>query len=89
VTATPLVGVHRDRHRLRHGSGLAPRDAPGSARRQGLTKSVEEVAGFGQYGVVDHVARFEQRRAIGYGSTSRLLGRVLEVRDDDAYSGAS
>ena len=27
--------VHRDRHRLRHGGGLAPRDAPGSARRAG------------------------------------------------------
>ncbi len=65
--AAPAL-LHRHRHRLRHGAGLAPRHVPGAARRAGpRAKRIDEIAPLGQYGVVDHVARFETRAGVGYG----------------------
>jgi hypothetical protein len=34
---------------------------------QGLEKKHDEIAGLGQYGVVDHVARFEYGGRVGHG----------------------
>jgi hypothetical protein len=58
---------------------------------QGLIKEVEEIASFGQYGVVDHVARFEASDgAVGYGLHEHgFWGAFGRYGMNDAYSGAS
>jgi hypothetical protein len=58
---------------------------------QGLVKEVEEIAAFGQYGVVDHVARFDASDgAVGYGLHEHgFWGAFDKYGMHDAYSGAS
>jgi hypothetical protein len=59
-------------------------------------KDVDEIASYGQYGIVDHVARFEvsggsvSDRAIGYGLHEHgFWGAFTKYGMHDAYSGAS
>jgi hypothetical protein len=92
VTATPLLtafiaigtgyGMEPD---WRHGMYQGPLVV------QGLVKSVDEIAGFGQYGVVDHVARFERSDgAVGYGLHEHgFWGSFTKYGMHDAYAGAS
>ena len=84
--------VHRDRHRAtawstdwRHGMYQGPLVV------QGLDEAVDEIAAFGQYGVVDHVARFETSDgAVGYGLHEHgFFGPFAKYGMHDAYSGAS
>jgi hypothetical protein len=58
---------------------------------QGLVKDVDEIASFGQYGVVDHVARFETSTgAVGYGLHEHgFWGPFARYGMHDAYGGAS
>lgn len=57
---------------------------------QGFVKPVEEIASFGQYGVVDHVARFETSDGtVGYGLHEHgFFGAYRRYGMNDAYSGA-
>ena len=57
---------------------------------QGFVKPVAEIASFGQYGVIDHVARFEvSDGTIGYGLHEHgFFGRFAKYGMLDAYSGA-
>jgi hypothetical protein len=92
VRATPLVtafiaigtgyGMESD---WRHGMYQGPLVV------QGLVKAVDEIASFGQYGVVDHVARFESSTgAIGYGLHEHgFWGAFAKYGMHDAYGGAS
>ncbi len=58
---------------------------------QGFVKPVTEVASFGQYGVVDHVARFETSAGdVGYGLHEHgFFGPYRRYGMTDAYGGAS
>jgi hypothetical protein len=58
---------------------------------QGLVKDVGEIASFGQYGVVDHVARFEvSDGTIGHGLHEHgFWGAFPKYGMNDPYSGAS
>jgi len=58
---------------------------------QGSVKPVDEIAGFGQYGVVDHVARFDvSDGTVGYGLHEHgFWGAFDKYGMHDAYSGAS
>jgi len=57
---------------------------------QGLDERVEEIAGLGQYGVVDHVARFEYGGQVGYGLHEHgFFGAFEKYGMKDAGSGAS
>jgi hypothetical protein len=58
---------------------------------QGFVKPMEEVASFGQYGVVDHVARFETSDGrVGYGLHEHgFFGPYRRYGMNDAYGGAS
>ncbi|HEY1830249.1 MAG TPA: hypothetical protein VGG38_08400 [Acidimicrobiales bacterium] len=69
ITCTPLLtnwisigtgyGIDADwRHGMYHGPELVT---------QGLVLEVEEIRGLAQYGIVDHVARFEYDGHVGYG----------------------
>jgi hypothetical protein len=69
VTCTPLLanyvsvgtgyGIDADwRHGMYHGPDPVT---------QGLVLNVEETKGLAQYGIVDHVARFEYDGHVGYG----------------------
>jgi hypothetical protein len=92
VNATPLLtafiaigtgyGMESD---WRHGMYQGPLVV------QGLVKSVDEIASFGQYGVVDHVARFETSRgAVGFGLHEHgFWGAFEKYGMRDAYGGAS
>src|SRR5262249_2481659 len=92
VHATPLVtafiaigtgyGMEAD---WRHGMYQGPPAV------QGFVKAVDEIASFGQYGVVDHVARFETTTgAVGYGLHEHgFWGSFAKYGMHDAYSGAS
>jgi hypothetical protein len=91
VTATPLLTAF-----IAIGTGygmeirLAPRDASGPARRQGFTKSVEEIASFRTSTASWIVARFDSSTgASATGSTSTASwGAFAEYGMHDAYSGA-
>jgi hypothetical protein len=92
VSATPLLtafiaigtgyGMESD---WRHGMYQGPLVV------QGLTKAVDEIASFGQYGVVDHVARFETTTGIvGHGLHEHgFWGAFNKYGMHDAYSGAA
>jgi hypothetical protein len=58
---------------------------------QGLVKDVDEISSFGQYGVVDHVARFDASNGdVGYGLHEHgFWGAFSKYGMNDAYSGAS
>ena len=58
---------------------------------QGSVKDVEEIASFGQLGLVDHVARFEvSDGTVGYGLHEHgFWGAFAKYGMHDAYSGAS
>ena len=58
---------------------------------QGFVKPVAEIASFGQYGVIDHVARFETSDGtVGYGLHEHgFFGPYRHYGMMDAYSGAS
>lgn len=58
---------------------------------QGLVKDVAEIADFGQYGLVDHVARFEvSDGTVGYGLHEHgFWGAFDKYGMHDAHSGAS
>jgi hypothetical protein len=57
---------------------------------QGLAKPVAEVRPIGQYGVVDHVARFEYDGNVGYGLHEHgFFGPFAKYGMKDAGSGAS
>jgi len=92
VTATPLLtafiaigtgyGMDSD---WRHGMYQGPLVV------QGLVKPVDEIASFGQYGVVDHVARFEASTgAVGFGLHEHgFWGAFAKYGMHDAYGGAA
>jgi hypothetical protein len=58
---------------------------------QGLVKSVDEIASFGQYGVVDHVARFDASTGtVGFGLHEHgFWGAFSKYGMHDAYGGAA
>jgi hypothetical protein len=58
---------------------------------QGLVKPVDEIASFGQYGVVDHVARFQSSTgAVGYGLHEHgFWGPFAKYGMYDAHGGAA
>ena len=58
---------------------------------QGLIRDVSEIAGLGQYGVVDHVARFEKSDGnVGYGLHEHgFWGPFPKYGMNDSHSGAS
>jgi hypothetical protein len=58
---------------------------------QGFVKPVAEIASFGQYGVVDHVARFETSDGtVGYGLHEHgFFGPFVKYGMNDAYGGSS
>jgi hypothetical protein len=58
---------------------------------QGFQKTVDEIAGLGQYGIVDHVARFEvSGGAVGYGLHEHgFWGAFDKYGMHDAYAGAT
>jgi len=92
VTATPLLtsyiaigtgyGVEQDwRHGMYQGELVV----------QGFVKDVDEIAGLGQYTIVDHVARFEvSDGTLGYGLHEHgFWGAFDKYGMHDAYAGAS
>ena len=92
VRATPLLtayiaigtgyGMEQD---WRHGMYQGPLVV------QGLVKPVDEIASYGQYGVVDHVARFDASNgAVGWGLHEHgFFGTFTKFGMHDAYGGAS
>jgi hypothetical protein len=92
VRATPLLTAYIA---IGTGYGMEPDWRHGMFQGdlvvQGLVRDVDEIASYGQYGVVDHVARFETGDGeIGYGLHEHgFWGAFEKYGMDDAYSGAS